>query len=81
MPNDIELQSTEVATVLFLDHSQQLFDRLDVASVIEREKHWVVFKYLCNNTHNSLFLFSTPQPEDQYAYCLSEVTCFSNKRF
>ena len=61
-------------------HSQQLFHSFDIASVVEREKHWVAFKYLHGDNHSSLVLYRTLQPEYQYAHYLSEVKCFSNRR-
>ena len=66
---------------LFLkQHSQQLFHSFDIASVIDREKHWVAFRYLHDDSHNSLLLYRTLQPEYQYARYLSEVKCSSNRR-
>ena len=61
-------------------HSQQLFHSFDVAAVIDREKHWVTFKYFHGDTHSSLLLYRTLQPEHQYAHYLSEVKCFSDRR-
>ena len=61
-------------------HSQQLFHSFDIASVIEREKHWVAFKYFHDDSHSSLLLYRTLQPEYKYASYLSEVKCFSNRR-
>ncbi|KAL3134763.1 hypothetical protein ABBQ32_14214 [Trebouxia sp. C0010 RCD-2024] len=37
-------------------HSQQLFHNFEIASVIEREKHWVAFKYFHNDNHSTLLL-------------------------
>ena len=66
---------------LFLkQHSQQLFHSFDIASVIDREKHWVTFSYLHDDSHSSLLLYRTLQPEYQYARYLSEVKCSSNRR-
>ena len=59
-------------------HSQQVFHSFDIAAVIDREKHWVTFKYVHGDTHCSLLLYRTLQPEYQYAHYLSEVKCFSN---
>ena len=48
---------------LFLkQHSQQLFHSFDIASVIDREKHWVTFRYLHDDSHSSLLLYRTLQP-------------------
>ena len=66
---------------LFLkQHSQQLFHSFDIASVIDREKHWVTFRYLHN--HSSLLLYRTLQPVSEYQYACypSEVKCSSNRR-
>ncbi len=65
----------------FLEHhSQQLFHSFDIASVVEREKHWVAFKYLHGDNSSSLLLYRTLQPEYRYAPYLSEVKCLSNRR-
>ena len=61
-------------------HSQQLFHSFDIATVIDREQHWVTFKYFHDDSHSSLLLYRTLQPEYQYAHYLSEVKCFSNRR-
>ena len=61
-------------------HSQQLFHSFDIAAVIDREQHWVTFKYFHDDSHSSLLLYRTLQPEYQYAHYLSEVKCFSNRR-
>ena len=61
-------------------HSQQLFHSFDIAAVIDREKHWVTFKFFHDDSHISLLLYRTLQPEYQYAHYLSEVKCFSNWR-
>ena len=61
-------------------HSQQLFQSFDIAAVIDREKHWVTFKFFHDDNHSSLLLYRTLQPEYQYANYLSEVKCFSNRR-
>ena len=61
-------------------HSQQLLHKFDIASVVEREKHWTMFKYFQDDSHSSLALFRTLQPEYVYAQYLSEVKCFSNRR-
>ena len=46
---------------LFLkQHSQQLFHSFDIASVIDREKHWVTFRYLHDDSHSSLLLYKDP---------------------
>ena len=60
-------------------HSQQLFHSFDIAAVIDRENHWVTFKYFHDDSHISLLLYRTLQPEYQYAHYLSEVKWFSNK--
>ena len=56
-------------------HAQQLLHKFDIASVVEREKHWTVFKYFQDDSHSSLALFKYV-----YAQFLSEVLCFSNRR-
>ena len=61
-------------------HSQQLFHSFDIAAVIDREQQWVTFKYFHDDSHSSLLLYRTLQPEYQYAHYLSEVKCFSNRR-
>ena len=61
-------------------HSQQMFHSFDIAAVIDREKHWVTFKYFHDDSHSSLLLHRTLQPEYQYAHYLSEVKCFSDRR-
>ena len=66
--------------LLLEQHSQQLFHSFDIASVVEREKHWVAFKYLHTDSHSSLVLYRTLQHEYQYACYLSEVKCYSNRR-
>lgn len=40
-------------------HSQQLFHSFDIAAVIDREKHWVTFKYFHDDSHISLLLYKT----------------------
>ena len=52
---------------------QQLLHSFDIASVVEREKPWVAFKYLHDS---SLVLYKTLQPEYQYACYLAKVKCF-----
>lgn len=52
----------------------------DIASVMEREKHWIVLKYFQYDSHSSLVLFRTLQPEYVYAQYLSQVNCFTNRR-
>ena len=61
-------------------HSQQLSHSFDIATVIDREQHWFTFKYFHDDSHSSLLLYRTLQPEYQYAHYLSEVKCFSNMR-
>ena len=61
-------------------HLRQLLHKFDIASVVEREKHWTVFKYFQDDSHSSLALFETLQPEYVYAQYLSEVNCFPNRR-
>ena len=61
-------------------HSQQLFHSFDIAAVMDREQHWVTFKYFHDDSHCNLLLYRTLQPEYQYAHYLSEVKCFSNRR-
>ena len=51
-----------------------------MASVVEREKHWVAFKSSARDDDTSLLLYRTLQPEYQYAHCLSHVKWFSNRR-
>lgn len=53
---------------------------IDIASVVETEKHCIVFKYFQDDSHSSLVLFRTLQGEYVYAQYLSEVNCFSNRR-
>ena len=36
-------------------HSQQLFHSFDIAAVIDREKHWVTFKFFHDDSHSSLY--------------------------
>ena len=61
-------------------HSQQLLHKIGISSVVDREKHWIVFKYFQDDSHGSLVLFRTLQLEYVYAHYLSEVRCFSNRR-
>lgn len=56
------------------------FHSFDIRAVIDREKDWVTFKYFHDDTHSSLLLYRTLQPEYQYAHYLSEVKYFSNRR-
>ena len=65
---------------IFPCNAQQLLHKFEIASVVEREKHWTVFKYFQDDNHSSLALFRTLQPEYVYAQYLSEVKCFSNRR-
>ena len=59
-------------------HLQQLLHNCDVALVVEREKHWILFKYFQDDSHSTLMLFRTLQPLSIYVYTqyLSEVKCF-----
>ena len=54
----------------FKQHSQQLFPSFDIAAVIDREKHWVTFKFFHDDRHSSFLLYRTLQPVYQYAHYL-----------
>ena len=61
-------------------HSTQLLHKFDVSSIVDREKQWTVFKYFQDDSHSSLVLYRSLQPEYVYAQYLSQVKCFSNRR-
>ena len=61
-------------------HSLQLFHSFHIASVVEKEKHWIAFKYFHSDNHSSLVLYRTLQPEYKYVRYLSEVKRFSNRK-
>ena len=58
---------------------QQLLHQFDIASVVDREKQWVAFKYL-HDSRSSVAWHRTLHCEYQYAEYLSAVKCYSNRR-
>ena len=64
----------------FTAATNTVFHSFDIAAVIDREKHWVTFKIFHDDSHSSLLLYRTLQPEYKYAHYLSKVKCFSNGR-
>ena len=62
----------------FVEHytgQQQLLRSFDIGLMIEKAKLWVAFKYFQDNSHSSLLLYRTLQPEYEYADYLYAEQC------
>lgn len=61
-------------------HLQQLLHEFNVASAVNREKHWIVFRFFHDDSQSSPVLHRSLQFEYKYAQHLSEGKCLSNRR-